>query len=260
MSYSTLNVEIRDRLTTMTLNRPERSNALDDVMMKELLEALLLANRSPECRAVILTGSGSAFCAGMDLAYLQRYSNLGHEENLEDAKVFMKLLQTINTLKKPVIAAVNGAAMGGGCGIAVACDFVFIARDKGAFGVPEVRLGFVPALILLYLIKRMGEGRAREFVLKGGKLRADEAKDAGLATAVIDDEKLLSTSVEFANELTVSTSPSSVALTKDLFSRLSEFNEKDALEYAANLNALARKTEDFKKGIESFIKKEKLKW
>jgi methylglutaconyl-CoA hydratase len=260
MSYATLKVESADRITTITLNCPDRRNALDDVMMKDLLEALLSVNRSAECRAVILTGAGSAFCAGMDLDYLKRYSELGHGENLDDARQFMKLLQTINSLKKPVIAMVNGAAMGGGCGVAAACDMVFAGKEMGRFGAPEVRLGFLPALILIFLIKRMGEGKAREFVLRGGIAGSAEAKELGLVTEIVDDDALHSRVNEFARELAASTSPSSISLTKDLFARLGDFTEKEALEYAANLNALTRKTDDFKKGIASFINKEKLRW
>jgi methylglutaconyl-CoA hydratase len=150
--------------------------------------------------------------------------------------------------------------MGGGCGIAAACDFVFAARDGARFGVPEVRLGFLPALILLFLLKRMGEGRAREFALRGETLNSGEALARGLATEVVDDALLDERVAAFALELATSTSQSSIALTKELLSRLGELSEKEALEYAANLNAVARKTEDFRKGIESFVNKEKLRW
>lgn len=260
MNYTSLTYAAEHRLVTITLNRPERRNALDDVMIKELHEAVTVANRSNDVRLVILTGAGSSFCAGMDLAYLQKFSQLGHTENLEDAKNLMKLLLAIYTSKKPVIAMVNGPAMGGGCGLLAACDFVYAAREKGKIGVPEVRLGFLPALILIFLVKRMGEGRAKEFVLLGDILDSATAKERGLVTEVVDDALLSSSVYDFAEKFCKTTSPSSVTLTKDLFSRCNEMNMKDALEYAANLNALTRKTEDFNKGINSFINKEKLEW
>jgi methylglutaconyl-CoA hydratase len=260
MDYSSLTYSLQNRVATITLNRPERRNALDDVMTRELLESFNVANRSSDVRVVILTGNGPSFCAGMDLECLQKYSELGHNENLEDARSFMRLLQFIYGLRKPVIAAVNGPALGGGCGLVAACDFVFAARDKAAIGAPEVRLGFLPALILIFLIKRMGEGRAKEFVLQGDRLDAITAKNNGLVTEIVDDAKLLPTVHEFAEQFSKSTSPSSILLTKDLFSRFNEMGMKDALEYAANLNALTRKTDDFKKGIRSFIDKEKLEW
>lgn len=260
MNFTSILYKIENRICTITLNHPERRNALDDIMIKELTEAFSHINRNNHTRAVLLTGSGNSFCAGMDLDYLKRFSELGHMENLEDAQNLMKLLYLINTLKKPVIAMVNGPAMGGGCGLAAACDFVFAGRKQAKLGVPEVRLGFIPAIILIFLIKRMGEGRAREFVLKGEVIDAQTAKERNLITDVFDDDKLSDMTYLFAEELISNTCGASVTLTKDLFSRLNEMNQKEILEYGANLNALVRKTEDFKKGINSFIKKEKLRW
>jgi len=260
MNYTSLTYSIQNRIATITLNRPERRNALDDVMIKELTDILTSINRNTQSRVVIITGAGSTFCAGMDLDYLQRYSQMGHDENLEDARNLLKLLQLINTLRKPVIAMVNGYALGGGCGIAAASDFVFAGKQKAKIGVPEVKLGFVPAIILAYLIKRMGEGAAREFALRGEIIDASTAKSKGLVTDVFEDEELQSKVYEFADQLSRSTSPASITITKDLFNKFDEMNLKDAMEYAANLNALVRKTEDFKKGINSFLKKEKLEW
>ena len=260
MNYSSILFAVEDRTATVTLNRPERHNALDDVMIKELMDVFTTLNRSNNFRSVVLTEAGSSFCAGMDLGYLQNFSQLGHEENLEDARNLMKLLQLINGLKKPVIAMVNGSALGGGCGLAAACDFVFAAKTTAKLGAPEVRLGFLPAVILFYLIKRMGESRAREFVLRGDILDVESAKERGLVTEIVEDNLLKARVYEFAKNLAQSTSPSSITLVKELFSRFNEMNVRDAMEYAANLNALARKTDDFKKGIESFLKKEKLEW
>ena len=260
MDYTSLLYSAENRIATIALNHPERRNALDDVMIKELSDVLTSVNRNTQSRVVVITGAGSAFCAGMDLDYLQKYSQLGHEENLEDAHNLMKMLQLIYNLRKPVIAMVNGPALGGGCGIAAACDFVFAGKEKAKLGVPEARLGFIPAIILVYLIKRMGEGAAREFTLRGDILDAATAKTRGLVTEVIEDDQLKPKVYEFAKTLARTTSPASITLTKDLFNRFNEMNVKDAMEYAANLNALVRKTEDFKKGIDSFLKKEKLEW
>ncbi len=260
MDYTSLLYSTENRIATITLNHPERRNALDDVMIKELSDVLTSVNRNTQSRVVVITGAGSAFCAGMDLDYLQKYSQMGHGENLEDAHNLMKMLQLIYNLRKPVIAMVNGPALGGGCGIAAACDFVFAGKEKAKLGVPEVRLGFIPAVILVYLIKRMGEGAAREFTLRGDILDAATAKEKGLVTEVIENDQLKPKVYEFAETLARTTSPASLTLTKDLFNRFNEMNVKDAMEYAANLNALVRKTEDFKKGIDSFLKKEKLEW
>ncbi len=229
-------------------------------MIKELTEAFTSIQRDNNIRVVILTGSGTTFCAGMDLAYLQKYVQLSHEENLEDARNLTKLLHLINALKKPVIAMVNGPAVGGGCGLAAACDFVFAGKKGGKLGAPEIKLGFLPAVILIFLIKRMGEGKSREFVLRGNIVDAASAKENGLVTEVVEDDQLASRVQDFAVDLAGNTSASSMALTKELFSRTHEMGAKELIEYAANLNALARKTDDFKKGIQAFLNKEKLQW
>ncbi len=260
MPYTSAKLEIEDRIARVTLNRPGRRNAIDDTLIRELTDIFLLLNRNAQSRVVILTGAGKAFCAGMDLEYLERCARMTHEENLEDAKNLSRMLHLLFSLRKPVIAAVNGPALGGGCGIAAACDFVLAGERYGKMGAPEVRLGFLPAVILPYLIKRMGEGGAKEFVLRGDVLDALQAKARGLASVVVPDEKLEATALEFAGALAKSTSPSSVALTKDLFTRFHEMTEKEAMEYAANLNALARKTDDFQKGVKSFLRKEQLEW
>ena len=260
MNHASVTHSLEGRTAIVTLNAPQRRNSLDDVMMHELTEVLSSLNRQTAVRAVVLTGSGSAFCSGMDLAYLQKFSQLGQEENLEDARTFLRLLQLITEMRKPVIAMVNGPALGGGCGIAAACDFVLAARSAAKIGVPEVRLGFVPAIILFYLIRRMGNGAAREFVLRGDILDAETARLKGLVTQVIEDSQLQTDTLAFAETLAATVSPSSIALTKDLLNRFHEMSTRDALEYAANLNALTRKTDDFRRGIESFLKKEKLQW
>jgi len=260
MNHASVTHSLEGRTAIVTLNAPQRRNSLDDVMMRELTELLTSLNRQNAVRVVVLTGSGSSFCAGMDLAYLQKFSQLGQEENLEDARTFLRLLQLITEMRKPVIAMVNGPALGGGCGIVAACDFVLAAHSAAKIGVPEVRLGFVPAVILFYLIRRMGHGAAREFVLRGDFLDAESARSKGLVSQVVEDTQLRSDTLSFAETLAATTSPSSIALTKDLLNRFHEMNTRDALDYAANLNALTRKTDDFRRGIESFLKKEKLQW
>jgi len=260
MNYSSLTYSIEGRAAVITLNKPDRRNALDDVMIREITEVMTAVNRNTGVRVVVLTGAGTSFCSGMDIEYLQKYSQLGQEENVEDARNLLRMLQAINTAKKPVIAMVNGPALGGGCGIAAACDFVYAGKNQAKLGAPEVRLGFVPAVILFFLVKRMGESAAREFVLQGGILDPVIAKEKGLVTEIVDDNELRSAVFIFAEKLASSTSPGSITLTKDLFSRMFEMNTRDFLDYATNVNALTRKTEDFKKGIESFLKKEKLKW
>jgi methylglutaconyl-CoA hydratase len=260
MKYSTITFEQKDRVATVTLAQPGRRNALDDVMIRELTDAFLAINRDNGIRSAVLTGEGKAFCAGMDLGYIRKFSELGEHENLEDARNLMTMLRTVNMLKKPVVAAVNGPAMGGGCGLAAACDFVFVSAEQGRLGVPEVRIGFVPAVILLFLVRRMGEGAAREFVIEGATLDPQSAVRKGLATEAVPHDRLLERAAEFAGTLASSTSPSSIALTKDLFARIAEMTESEAMEYATRLNALTRKTEDFRKGLDAVLRKETPQW
>jgi methylglutaconyl-CoA hydratase len=260
MNYESLTYTVSNRIAIVTLNRPERRNALDDVMIRELTDVFNSSNRNVNIRAIVLTGNGPTFCAGMDLDYLQKYSRLGQAENLEDAQNLLKLLLLMYGLKKPVIAMVNGPALGGGCGLAAACDFVFAGKEMALLGAPEVKLGFIPAVILVFLIKRMGEAKAKEFVLRGDVLNASAAQSRGLVTEIIDDAKLSDAVVEFAETLIRSTSGASVTLTKELFSRINDMSTREVLDYAANLNALVRKTEDFQKGIDAFFKKERIQW
>ncbi len=260
MEYSTIQYQITGRTALVTLNRPERRNSLNDVVIRELTDVFNLLQRSQDARVIVLTGAGNSFCAGMDLEYLRKQAEMGQEENMEDAQNLLRLLLAVHNHKKVVIAMVNGPAMGGGCGLAAACDFVFGGTTKAQMGTPEVRLGFLPAVILLFLMKRLGEGRAREFVLRGGVYDAREAKHAGLLTEVIPDDQLLPQTMEFAQKLAATTSPSSITLTKELFSRFDELNRSEALDYAATLNALIRKTDDFTKGVQSFLSKEKPEW
>jgi methylglutaconyl-CoA hydratase len=260
MTFTSIAYSLEDRIVTIKLNRPPQRNALDDILVKELTDALIAANRNPQVRAIIITGAGDMFCAGMDLRYLSRISELGQQENLDDARELQKLFQVLHNSKKITIAMVNGAALGGGCGIVAACDFVFAAEHNTKIGTPEVKIGFIPAIILPYLIKRMGEGKAKEFTLSGAIMNSRAAQSAGLVTDVFDDNVLQVKTIEFTQALIHSTSPAAITLLKDLFTRHSEMSELDVTEYAVNLNALARKTEDFKKGIDAFLKKEDIHW
>ena len=260
MEYTTIEVRHADRIAFVTMNRPDKRNALNDVMIKELSDAFAFLQRQNSLRVIILTGNGESFCSGMDLEYLQKYSILSHEENLDDARNFLKLVFLIHNNKKIVISMVNGPAMGGGCGLAIASDFVIVGETKATLGVPEVQRGFLPAIILLFLMKRLGESKAREVALTGSIFDANKAKDAGLVSKVVPDDQLLSVTSEFAESLVTSTSPSTITLTKELFARFDDMKRSEALDFAVALNALTRKTEDFKKGIESFLSKEKPKW
>jgi len=260
LSFSQLTYQIEDRVAEVALARPEKRNALNDVLIQELTDALTQANKTPSVKVVVLTGSGKVFCAGADLEYLQKLSAYSLAENQEDSRKLMKLFQIIYEMRKPIIAKVNGPAIAGGCGLATVCDFVFASREQAAFGYSEVKIGFIPALVLVFLSRRIGEGRARELVLSGKTIDASKAKEIGLVTEVVDHDQLSTYARNFAGELVSSNSSSSMALTKEMFTTIANMNFIQALEYAANMNAVTRMTEDSKKGIAAFLKKEKIQW
>jgi len=224
-------------------------------MIAELRQAFTTAERAEGVRVVILTGAGPAFCAGADIDYLLELSTRTFEENKQDSLNVMRLFSQIYALRKPVIAKVRGPAIAGGCGLLTVCDFTYAAEETARFGYSEVRIGFLPAIVMVFLIKRIGEGKARELVLTGEQIDAAEAEKIGLISKSIP-ERILDDEVEkLAHKLAEKNSPSSMALSKEMFSKLDGLNLVDALEYAANMNALTRMTEDFKKGLQAVLKK-----
>jgi len=252
--------EVRERKAFITLNRPEKRNALDDGIVKELTQCFLNAQKDPNVKVVILAGAGQAFCAGADLAYLQRLQGFDLDENRLDSQRLANLFRTIYELRKPVIAMVNGPALAGGCGLASVCDFVIASKEHSTFGYTEARIGFIPAIVMIFLIKRLGEGRARELVLRGNIISADEAESFQLITKAVPESKLQETVTGLAEELIERNSLTAMGLSKEMLSKLQGLNLQDSLDFAANMNAAARMTQDCKQGISSFLSKEKIKW
>jgi methylglutaconyl-CoA hydratase len=229
-------------------------------MVMELRQAFTVAERTEGVRAVILTGAGTAFCAGADMEYLSKLSVYSFEENKEDSLNLMKLFSQIYTLRKPVIAKVRGPAIAGGCGLVTVCDFALAAQETARFSYSEVHIGFLPAIAMVFLIKRIGEGKARELILTGKQVEALEAERVGLITKSVPERELDDAAESLAQELSDKNSPSSMARAKEMFSKLDGLNLVDALEYAANMNALTRMTEDFKKGLRGFLEKKPTQW
>ncbi len=248
------------RAATITLNRPDQRNAMDDLMVKELTTAFSMAAKDPDARVVVLAANGSAFCAGADLEYLGRVVSYDHDENLQDASRLAHLYRIMYELRKPVIAVVDGPAIAGGCGLASACDFIIAGRDRARFGYSEVRIGFIPAIVMIFLMKRVGEGRARELVLRGNVLTAEEARAIGLASIVVPSSELETTVRSLVSELAEQNSPMAMSLCKEMLSKLHGMNFPDAMEFASNMNAAARMTADCKRGIAAFLKKEHITW
>lgn len=260
MHFERLRTATADRIATITLNRPDKRNALDDVMVRELIAALTAAARDTQVRVILLQGAGTAFCSGADLDYLRRLSTFDLEQNKEDSRQLAALFRLIHEVRKPVIAMVNGPALAGGCGLASACDFVIASAERAQFGYTEVRIGFIPAVVMIFLVRRVGEGRARELILRGNILGAEEAHAIGLASMVVPEAELETTARTLAEELITRNSGLAMGLCKEMLSKLHGLNLPDALEFAANMNAAARMTQDCKQGIAAFLAKEKIQW
>ena len=260
MEFQRILYEVRDRTGFITLNRPDKRNALDDLMVKELATAFTSASKDQDVKVIILSGAGSSFCAGADLEYLDRVSKFDLEENRKDSTQLSHLFRLVYELRKPIIASVNGPALAGGCGLATVCDFVIAAEEEAKFGYTEVRIGFIPAIVMIFLIKRIGEGKARELVLRGNILNAREAREIGLVSMVVPRARLQETVDGLANELITNNSLTSMGLCKEMLSKLHGMNLLDALDFASNMNAAARMTTDCKKGIAAFLDKEKIQW
>jgi methylglutaconyl-CoA hydratase len=257
MAYSTLKLEQQEQIATITLTRPEKRNAISSQMIRDLLAAFDEVEASL-ARAVILTGSGKAFCAGMDLDGLRAIAGQSLEENMADSSAMAKMFCRIYQFPKPVISAVNGAAIAGGCGIATLADFTLAAREA-KFGYSEVRIGFIPALVAVFLRRQIREKHATDLLLTGRIVDATEALGIGLITEVVPAEKLIERAREIAAQL-LAASPTSITRTKRLLRLFDESVIRTEIELATRENAEIRATADFREGVASFLEKRDPKW
>jgi methylglutaconyl-CoA hydratase len=258
LQYSTLKFERDGGIATLTLNRPEKRNAISAPMIDDVLAALTTAEEDRSVRVVILTGAGKAFCAGMDLEALQALAKQTSEQNLADSRRMARMFQLVYRFPKPLITAVNGAAIAGGCGLATLSDFT-IAVPSAKFGYTEVRIGFIPALVSVMLRRQIGEKHARDLLLTGRIIDAAEAFRMGLVTEIVPPEDLMKRAREVAGML-LEASPTSLAMTKRLLLRYDEENLRQEMELATQENARIRSTEDFREGLASFLEKRPPKW
>lgn len=256
---SLVNYSVASRIGTIVLNRPEKRNALSSELVTELTMAFEQAEKDSAVKVIILKAEGETFCAGADLAYLQQLQQFTFEENLADSNQLKELFVKIYTLKKVVIAQVQGHALAGGCGLATVCDFVFTVPDA-KFGYTEVKIGFIPALVAVFLIRKIGEQRARQLLLSGDQIRAEEAFSLGLITKVIEAQHLDPTVIKFATRLIQTNSGQSMQSTKLLIAQVQDLPLSEALSQAARMNAQARGTDDCKRGIAAFLNKQEIRW
>ncbi|MEQ9301800.1 MAG: enoyl-CoA hydratase-related protein [Cyclobacteriaceae bacterium] len=254
-----ISTHMTGRIQLITLNRPEKRNALSYELVSELKTAFRTAQDDASTKVIILQAEGKVFSAGADLAYIEQLQKNTYEENLEDSNHLRELFEMIYRHPKPVIAKVQGHAIAGGCGLAAICDFV-ITVPEAKFGYTEVRIGFIPALVSIFLIRKIGESKARELLLTGDLYSAEDVASIRLVNRVVPPEELDQAVADLAEKLITQNSGQSMALTKQLLSDLPELTLDQALTKAAELNAEARGSEDCMKGIGAFLNKERIEW
>lgn len=256
-SYKTILVADDAAVRTITLHRPERRNAMTPEMQMELIAAMEEAEASG-CRVLVLAGAGEAFCSGLDLTVLQAMQDKTAAEYRADAERVGRLFLTLYELPVPTIAAVHGAAIAGGTGLAMICDFT-LATPEAKFGFTEVRIGFVPALVSAFLALQVGDKRSRDLLLTGRLFDAAEAYRLGLVNEVVPSEELAARVQTLAKAL-VANSPQSMGATKRLMATQNKAWLDAAIAAAMEANAQARETPDFREGVAAFLEKRKAVW
>ncbi len=257
MSFHTLQLAFDSGVATVTLNRPEKRNALSFQLVDELLAALDEVENS-DTLVAILTGAGKAFCAGLDLDELKSLIGKSHAENVQDSRRMVQIFRRLYDFPKPTIAAVNGAAIAGGTGLATMCDFT-LAVPEAKFGYTEVRIGFVPAIVSSILVWQVGHKIARDLLMSGRIFDAAEAYRFGLVNEIVSAEKLMTRARELAAQL-MESSPTSVRQTKKLINGFIAQTLDQQIQAAVEQNAAIRQTADFREGVSAFLEKRKPRW
>jgi len=245
--------QLAGSIARLTLNRPDKRNALNESLIAAVKDALLRADNDDAVHAVLITGAGSDFCSGADLSALQKIADGSVADNAEDARSLMEIFALIREVRVPVVAAVHGRALAGGCGLATACDIV-LASHSARFGYPEVKIGFVPAMVAAILRRNVSEKRAFELLTLGQEIGAPEAMGIGLVNRVFPDESFETDTADYVNGFQ-KMSRSAIALTKKLLYQMDGLAFRDALETGVDVNVIARLTADCQKGIARFLKR-----
>lgn len=253
--------EYKERIGIITLNRIEKKNALNDEMVKRLIKEIEQFNENEECRAIWFRANGDAFSAGADLSYLEKLRNNSLEDNLKDSLELGNLFYSIYTSPKITISEVTGFALAGGCGLATICDYTF-ASDAAKFGYTESKIGFVPALVSIFLLKKINLNYALDLMLSGKIISSNEALKIGLITNLLTNDIDTETQIEeFLNKLINTTSQNSIRMIKEMRDFLTFDGQLwSYIEYAAKKNAEARGSLDCIKGIDAFLNKQKIQW
>jgi methylglutaconyl-CoA hydratase len=244
---------VEGHVARITLNRPDKRNALNDAMVTGIKGLLRDADGDERVRVVVISGAGKDFCSGADLSALQKIADASVSENQDDARSLMELFLMLRGLAIPVVAAVQGRALAGGCGLATACDLV-LASSSARFGYPEVRIGFVPAMVMAILRRNVSEKNAFGLITRGRQISAAEAKRIGLVNEVFSEDSFAEDVAEYLSGFN-ETSRSAVTLTKKLLYEIDGLDFNAALDTGVDVNVIARMTEDCRQGIAEFLKK-----
>ena len=245
--------EVRNGVAFLTLNRPEKRNALNDELVADLKTAMRGADNDDTVHCIVLRGAGADFCSGADLSALQKISQASVAENLSDAQSLAELFLLVRQVRVPVVAAVRGRALAGGAGLALACDIV-LAENSARFGFPEVKLGFVPAMVMAILRRSASEKFAFELITTGREVSAEEANRIGLVNHLLSTENFDTEVENFAGRFQ-KLSRSALALSKSLFYSSEAMAFEEALAAGVDVNATARMTEDCRAGVARFLNK-----
>lgn len=254
-----IDYQVDGAVATVTLNRPEKRNALNVQLVDALTGALKTAADDDAVRCVVITGAGSSFSAGADLEDLRKLQYATRAENEDNSRGLAELFTQIYLHPKAVIAKVNGHAIAGGCGLAAVCDLSIAAREA-KLGFPEVRIGFVPAIVSVFVVPRIGQSHARELFLRGHLIGAEEAAAIGLITRAVAAGDLDATVDDLAAEIANETSGTAIETTRRLLADLSDVPWREGLDRAVEINAAARSTSDCRAGVSAFLEKRDPPW
>jgi methylglutaconyl-CoA hydratase len=255
MNYKNIIYNVKDDVAEITLNRPEKMNSLDEVLISELTELLNNISKDKNIRVVVISGAGGNFCSGLYLDYLKKISEYDLVQNKADSLRFKDMLLSIYNCSKPVIAKVSGYALAGGCGIATCCDFI-VADETAKFGYTEVKIGFIPAIVMVFLLKRVSENWAKDLLLISRLINSEEALRMGLITRVVKNGEIDKIVKQMCDTL-VKYPSGSLAHTKEMLRIVPGLTFDKAFEYACDKNASIRMTDEFKTGLTNFLNRNK---
>lgn len=256
--YQTIRLTLEKKVARITFNRPEVHNAFNTAMIAELADVFEQLKRDESVRVIVLTGEGQSFCAGADINWMREIIHYSYEQNLQESLQLAEALHRLYTLPKPTVAMVNGTAIGGGNGFLSACD-IAVAAEEARFGLSEVKIGLVPAAISPYVIRKIGESKAREYFLTGKRIPARKAREIGLVNEVVPLKRLKS-AVDDLVKLLLTSGPEALASCKELIFRVPQLSLEEAKEFTARMIANLRISEEGQEGMAAFLEKRKPKW